>query len=233
LLSKIEDFKKMNADLNNFAYTASHDLKAPINNIEGLASLLKAELENNTDDQDIYHIVDLMHQSALKFKKVITDMARSAREETENYTYQSFQDVTDEIKILLSQDIKKTQTVFHEDYADAPFIRYPTKHIRSILQNLITNAIKYRSPDRKPKISIKTTLKNGYTLLEVKDNGIGIKEEHQQRIFSMHQRGENKNGEEGTGVGLGLLAKLVDGNNGKIEVESKEGVGSTFKIYLK
>lgn len=233
LLSKIEDFKNMNAELNNFAHTASHDLKAPISNIEGLASLLKAELENKIDNPDIYHIVDLMHQSALKFKKVITDMARSAQDETEHYTYQSFKDVADDIKLLLGQDIKKTHAVFHEDYAEAPFIRYPTKHIRSILQNLITNAIKYRSPDRKPQISIKTTRTDGYTLLEVADNGIGIKEEHKQRIFSMYQRVENKNGEEGTGVGLGLVAKLVDGNNGKIEVESQEEVGSTFKIYLK
>lgn len=233
LLSKIEDFKKMNAELNNFANTASHDLKAPINNIEGLALLLKAELENRTNDKEIYHIIELMHQSALKFKNVITDMARSAQEETENYNYQSFKDVVDEIKLLLIQDIKKTHVVFEEDYDDAPFIRYPTKHIRSILQNLITNAIKYRSPDRKPKISIKTSLSDGYTLLEVTDNGMGINEEHQERIFSMYQRGENTNEEEGTGVGLGLVAKIVDGNNGKIEVESKEGEGSTFKIYLK
>lgn len=233
LLSKIEDFKKMNAELNNFAYTASHDLKAPINNIEGLALLLKAELEQSTDDQDIHHIIELMHQSALKFKTVINDMARSAQEETEHYTYQSFRDIVDEIKVLLSKDIKSTQAVFHEDYTDAPFIRYPTKHIRSILQNLITNAIKYRSLDRSLEISIKTTLSDGYTLLEVADNGSGIKEEHQGRIFSMHQRAENSNNAEGTGVGLGLVARIVDGNNGKVEVESTEGKGSTFKIYLK
>lgn len=233
LLSRIEDFKKMNAELNNFAYTASHDLKAPINNIEGLALLLKAELEHKIEDQNIHHIIDLMHQSALKFKTVITDMARSAQEETEHYSYQSFKDVVDETKVLLSKDIKTTQAVFREDYAGAPFIRYPTKHIRSILQNLITNAIKYRSPDRNPEISIKTTLTDGYTLLQVADNGSGIREEHKERIFSMHQRAENSNNAEGTGVGLGLVAKIVDGNNGKIEVESKEGEGSTFKIYLK
>lgn len=233
LHSKIEDFKKMNASLNNFAYTASHDLKAPINNIEGLASYLKTELENKTDDEEIYHIIDLMHQSALKFKTIITDMAASAQEETDNYSYQSFRDVVDEIKLLLHQDIKNTQTVFQEDYSEAPFIRYPTKHIRSILQNLITNAIKYRSPQRKPEISIKTSLIDGYTLLEVADNGVGINEVDKTRIFSMHQRVEGNNSEEGTGVGLALIAKLVDGNHGKIEVESKVEAGSTFKIYLK
>ena len=65
------------------------------------------------------------------------------------------------------------------------------------------------------------------------DNGIGINEVDQTRIFSMHQRVEGNNSEEGTGVGLALIAKLVDGNHGKIEVESKVEAGSTFKIYLK
>lgn len=233
LHSKIEDFKKMNASLNNFAYTASHDLKEPINNIEGLASYLKTELENKTDDEEIYQIIDLMHQSALKFKTIITDMAASAQEETDNYSYQSFKDLVDEIKLLLHQNIKNTQAVFQEDYSEAPFIRYPTKHIRSILQNLITNAIKYRSPQRKPEISIKTSLTEGYTLLELADNGVGINEVDKTRIFSMHQRVEGNTSEEGTGIGLGLVAKLVDGNYGKIEVESKVDEGSTFKIYLK
>jgi PAS domain S-box-containing protein len=233
LHSKIEELKKMNAELDNFAYTASHDLKAPINNMEALASLLKESLENKEDDKMMLHLVDLMHQSALKFKDVITDMARSAQEETENYSYQSFEDVVSEIKLFLNQDIESTQAAFHEDYAGAPFIRYPTKHIRSILLNLITNAIKYRLPHRKPEIWIKTTLTEGYTLLEVADNGSGIKEEHQKRIFAMHQRVDDNNGEEGTGVGLGLVAKIVDGNYGKIELNSKEGEGSTFKIFLK
>ncbi|MCC9168404.1 sensor histidine kinase [Pontibacter harenae] len=233
LQSKIEDFKRMNTDLNNFAYTASHDLKAPINNIEGLSLLLKSELENRVNNDGISKIVELMHQSALKFKVVITDMARAAQEESEHYTYQSFKDVVDDIKLLLSNDIKTVQAVFHEDYAEAPFVRYPTKHIRSILQNLITNAIKYKSPKRKPEITIKTTLTEGYTLLEVADNGMGIEEEDKKRIFSMYQRVDNDTVVEGTGVGLGLVAKLVEGNHGKIEVESKVGKGSKFKIFLR
>lgn len=233
LHSKIEDFKKINAELSNFANTASHDLKAPINNIEGLALLLRAALEGKPENKELHHIADLMYQSALKFKTVITEMARSAKEETENYTYHSFQDIVDEIKDLLVQDIRRNEAVFHEDFSEAPFIRYPKKHIRSILQNLITNAIKYRSPQRKPEISIKTSRTDNFTLLEVSDNGLGIKEEDKQRIFAMHQRADIDESIEGTGVGLGLVAKIVDGNQGKIELESQVGKGSTFKVFLK
>jgi PAS domain S-box-containing protein len=234
LNSKIEDFKKINADLNNFTYTASHDLKAPINNLEGLALLLKEDLENEEiGNKRIYNIVDLMYQSALKFKAIITNMAKSAYEETEHYTYQSFKDVVDEIKSLLGQDIENTQVVFQEDYAEAPFILYPRKHIRSILHNLITNAMKYRSAERILEIRIKTTKADGYTMLEVADNGLGIKEEDKDRVFVMYQRLEGGEKEEGTGVGLGLVAKIVDGNQGKIEIESKVNEGSTFRVFLK
>lgn len=234
LQSKIEDFKAINADLNSFAHTASHDLRAPINSIEGLTLLIKEDIKNKfPDERELLSLIDFMHQSALKFKSIITDMATTAKIETEDYTYQTFKDVSDEIKSLLAHEIKNTGAIFFEDYSEAKYIRYPRKHIRSILHNLITNAIKYRSPERKPEISIKTSKVNGFTLLEVSDNGIGIKEQDQKRIFTMHQRLEESENEEGTGVGLGLVAKIVDGNRGKIEVTSKVNRGSTFKIYLK
>lgn len=234
LQSKNEDLKAINDDLNNFAHTASHDLKAPIHNIEGLALLIKAGIKNKLpDEKKLLTQIDLLHQSALKFTTIITDMDTTAREETEDYTYQTFKDVSAEIKSLLAQEIKSTGATFLEDYSETRYIRYPRKHIRSILYNLITNALKYRSPERKPEISIKTSKVNGFTLLEVSDNGIGIKEEDQKRIFVMHQRLEESGNEEGTGVGLGLVANIVDGNRGKIEVSSKVNQGSTFKIYLK
>lgn len=234
LQSKVEDFKAINADLNNFAHTASHDLKVPINNIEGLALLIKENIKNKLpDEKEMLSLIDLMHQSALKFKAIITDMATTVKEETENYTYQTFKDVSTEIKSLLAQEIRSTEATFLEDYSEVKYIRYPRKHIRSILYNLIINAIKYRSPERKPEISIKTAKANGFILLEVSDNGIGIREEDQKRIFTMHQRLEESKNEEGTGVGLGLIAAIVDGNRGRIEVKSKVNQGSTFKIYLK
>lgn len=196
--------------------------------------MIKAGIKNKLpDDKKLLHQIDLIHQSALQFKTIITEMAITAREEAEGYTYQTFKDVSDEIKSLLAQEIKSTGATFVEDYSEAKYIRYPRKNIRSILYNLISNALKYRSPERKPEISINTSKLNGFTLLEVSDNGIGIKEEDQKRIFVMHQRLEESENEEGTGVGLGLVAKIVDGNHGKIEVNSKVNQGSTFKIYLK
>ncbi len=157
LHNKIEEYKAINAELNNFAHTASHDLKAPFNNIEGLAVLIKKDLQNKLpEDKHILNLADFMHQSALKFKSILTDMATSAKEETEDYTYQTFNDASNEIKDLLSHEIKSTGATFLEDYSEVKYIRYPRKHICSILHNLILNAIKYRSPERQPKIKLKT-----------------------------------------------------------------------------
>lgn len=234
LNSNIEDINKINTDLNNFVFAASHDLKAPINNIGALASLIKEELKDeDAANENITHIVSLMEQSVLKFKALITDMAKSAAEETESYSYQSFKDIIDEIKSLLVYDIENKKVVFKEDYAAAPFLRYPKKHIHSILHNLITNAIKYSSPERQSEISIKTTTTDGFTLIEVADNGIGIKEEDKNKVFSMYERLEEGKNEEGTGVGLGLVAKIVKRNFGRIDIESKVNEGSTFRVYLK
>lgn len=234
LQSKIADFKVISDDLTNFAYTASHDLKAPINNIEGLSLMIKEDIKNRfPNEKDLLISIDYIYQSSLKFKTIITDMAATAKKESEDYTYQTFKDIIAEIKALMIQEIMRTGATFIEDYSEVEFVRYPRKHIRSILHNLVTNAIKYRSPERKPEIRIKTSKENGFILLEVSDNGIGIKEQNQKRMFTMHQRLEGSENEEGTGVGLGLVAKIVDGNNGKIEVHSKVNQGSTFKIFLK
>ena len=232
--SKIEDFRRLDEEISSFIMTAAHDLKAPINNIEGLAFALKEEVDKKIyGDEGLSHIIDMIHKSTLRFRKLITEMALSAKEESEDYGYHSFGDVVDEIRDLLALTIENTNTVFREDYHEAPFIRFPRKHIQSILQNLITNAIKYRSPLRNPVIKIKTTKSDGFTLLEVSDNGLGIKRDDQEKILLMYQRLEETSTEEGTGVGLALVAKIVKDNKGKIEVESTLKEGTTFKIFLK
>lgn len=234
LNSKIADIRKINSELKDFTHTASHDLKAPINNIEGLTTMLEKELETEVNkNKQAHKIISLLKLSAAKFKSIISEMARTAKEESDYYTYVTFKDVVEEVKSLLISDIEKEKIKFYEDYSEAPLVRYPKKHIRSILQNLITNAIKYRSHETKAEICIKTSKEGPFTLLEVSDNGLGIKEKDLKKVFSMYQRLEESKNEEGSGVGLALVAKIVDSNHGKIEIESKVNEGSKFRVFLK
>jgi signal transduction histidine kinase len=233
---KNEELYKKNTDLDTFVYTASHDLKAPINNIEGLIGQLSFHISESEQG----FIIGMMKESVYKFKSVIKDLAETGKEQAEakiGYNKVKFSEVFNEIKFSIHELIISSGAVIHEDFSGAPEIQFAKRSIRSIMYNLISNAIKYCPVDRKPEINISTKKIQDYILLEVSDNGIGIKEENKQKIFSMYERLAAKKervfDNEGTGVGMALVAKIVDSNGGKIEIESTPGKGSTFRVYLK
>jgi len=231
LNNKNEQLDKVNKDLDTFVYTASHDLKAPINNIEGLITVM----ENNPDFPDkTYEVIQLMRESIDKFKSNINDLSTIAKIEKEgNETTISIEidELFEEVKFNLKEEIKKTNASILSDFSLAPAIKFSRKNLRSIMHNLLSNAIKFRVPDRKPEISLSTEKINGYTLLKVKDNGLGIKDEDKEKVFALYQR-FNPN-IEGSGVGMNIVKKIIDNNGGKIEIESEVGKGSIFKIYIK
>ena len=100
------------------------------------------------------------------------------------------------------------------------------------MYNMVSNALKYRSPLRRPIVILETeTLSDEYIVLRIKDNGLGIKDEDKERLFSMYHRLHDH--VEGTGVGMAIVKRIVDNNGGKIEVESEVGKGSEFKVYFK
>ena len=104
--------------------------------------------------------------------------------------------------------------------------------MRQLLQNLITNAIKFRAKDRDPGIKIEYTSDDEYHKISVIDNGIGIDEKYVQKIFAVFQRLHAKNAFEGTGIGLAVCKKIVQRYNGSIDVTSKLNVGTTFTVNL-
>ena len=229
-----EELHRKNTDLDTFVYAASHDLKAPINNISGLLGELSSDIEESGKKL----IVGMMRESIHKFKNVIKDLAETGKDRAEANAKVQFKEICNEIKITIKDLINSSQAKIYEDFSAAPEINFSKEHIRSILYNLISNSIKYCPADRKPEIRIRTENLKNYILLEISDNGIGIKEEDKQRVFSLYQRLEtNMEGSgspiEGTGVGMAIVAKIVDGSGGSIEIDSIPGKGSVFKVYLK
>src|SRR5690606_21994953 len=103
--------------------------------------------------------------------------------------------------------------------------------LRSVIYNLVSNAIKFRKPDVNPEIHIKSELQNNYMVISVKDHGIGIDPVHQGKVFGKYTRLGNAT--EGSGIGLHLVREIVHNSGGKIELESEPGAGSTFKVFLK
>ncbi|MFA4870124.1 MAG: CheR family methyltransferase [Pedobacter sp.] len=221
---------RINADLNNFVFGASHDLNAPIVNIEMLLEILNEKL--NTQDPEVMELSGMMNKAVTNFKSIISDLARIGHLESEDddQAQESFPNLFDEIKEIMSEHIKVSKTTFHTDFREK-WVRFAKKNLRSVMLNLVTNAIKFSHPDRLPEISIITERKAQFILLTVTDNGIGITKDEVDHIFKKYKRVNLA--KEGTGIGLYLIRKIVNASGGKIEVECQIDKGCTFRIFFK
>jgi PAS domain S-box-containing protein len=230
---KLEEalFKKNN-DLSNFIYTTSHDLKAPINNIEGLIDMLEEHKEISNQYSKEF---EMLKSSIKMFKDVLNDLAEIGRVQEDGKGGVSrieFKGIFEEIKWALNDDIKKSDATLFDDFSKAPIIDFSKKNLRSVFYNLISNAIKFRSPKRPPIVNVCTEMIGSeYIMLKVSDNGLGIKDEDKHKVFSLY--GRLNPSIEGSGVGMAIVARIIDDSDGKIEIESEPGMGTTFKVYFK
>jgi two-component system, sensor histidine kinase and response regulator len=232
LEAKNLELKKTNNDLDNFVYTASHDLKGPIANLEGLISILKGKIKPDAASEEA-KLFDLIRISIAKFNNTIKDLTEITKVqkdlEAELETV-SFQEVADDIKSDIRKLISDARASFQEEYK-VPELIYARKNLRSILYNLITNGIKYRSPERQPSISLRTYQEDDFIVLCVQDNGLGLSPNQQSKLFNMFKRLHTH--VEGSGIGLYIIKRIIENGGGKIDVESELGKGTTFKILFK
>jgi PAS domain S-box-containing protein len=231
LREKNREQEQIILDHDTFVYTASHDLRSPLNNLDALVQNVE---ESYNDQEMIGQLIPLLKDSIVRLRNKIDELSiiGKRREEENGKSAVAFQSVYDEVLKDLELEISASGANLSADFSRLPVIRFSKKNVRSLLQNLVSNALRYRHPERKPVIHIQSEhVEEGVAALEVEDNGLGIKEEEKERIFEMYTRFHTH--VEGTGVGLGLVKKIVDNNGGRIEVESRPDKGSRFKVYLK
>ena len=227
---------RINSDLDNFIYTASHDLRSPITNIEGLVNVLKKTL---TDDSK--HVIDdatgmlaMIDKSINRFKRTIldlTEISKVQRTNEEDIYSISCSEVIDDVILSIQDKINESGADIHVDVESCNSVIFSTKNFKSIVYNLLSNAVKYRYPGRNSEIQIQTRRIDEYILLSVRDNGLGIDASHMPKLFSMFKRFHDH--VEGTGIGLYIIKRIIDNAGGKIEVKSIVNVGTTFNVYLK
>jgi two-component system sensor histidine kinase/response regulator len=227
--------RKVNEDLDNFVYTASHDLKAPILNIEGLLitimEVLKDEVEGNQDASELFHMIDI---SINRFKSTIHDLTEITKiqkniDEEEKQLIDC-RELLEDVKLGIRDLILEANAEICMDFRECPTIRFSRKNMKSIVHNLLTNAIKYRSPERQAVIEIKTEGKKDKCILSFKDNGLGMDLTNESKIFSMFKRLHTH--VEGSGIGLYIVKRIITNAGGKVEVFSEVGKGSVFKVYF-
>ncbi|MEJ8757244.1 ATP-binding protein [Pontibacter sp. H259] len=236
---KIEGMNKellaTNADLDNFVYSASHDLKAPISNIEGLMRAFVDYLPEETlQTEEIQRVMRLIQNSIDRFKRAISDLtevAKIQRESGEDVASVNLADVVEDVKLDFEPLIREKNAEIEVDFAPDTVVEFSAKNIRSVVYNLLSNALKYSSPARKPSIQISTESTPEFTILTVKDNGLGFNPADEHKIFSMFKRLHDH--VEGSGIGLYIVKRIVENAGGHIELESEPGTGSTFKVYFK
>jgi signal transduction histidine kinase len=224
----------INADLDNFVYTASHDLKAPILNVEGLLRALEKQLgPEMRQNKTVAQIYQMLYSSVARFKTTIRDLTEVAR-----ISKESAEDVdTFDLAVVLEEVLQDLEPQRHEARTrlaiqlDCPAVHFSGKNLKSVLYNLLSNAIKYRSPDRESHVTVTCHTGEDYHVLTIEDNGLGMDMRQEDKIFALFKRLHDH--VEGTGIGLYIVKRMIENAGGKIEVESQVGVGSTFRVYFR
>lgn len=209
--------------------TISHDLRTPLANLSMLIEMLKSVHPN--DEEEFTSIHKMVDSALLSMQNLVSELTKVRKEEFELHNHAELVDiehVLEDVRLSLKENIVKTHARITTDIVVSEF-RFTRRKLRTVLYNLINNAIKFKSPDTSPKILVTTAVEKEFIVITVRDNGIGIPENKIDSIFLKYGRLDNDI--EGSGIGLYLVKEIVTNAGGKIEVKSNPQ-GSEFKVYL-
>jgi light-regulated signal transduction histidine kinase (bacteriophytochrome) len=226
---RTQELAQRNNELEQFAYTTSHDLQEPLRTIMDFSELLNKDDKSKIDQQAKYR--QFILQAAVRMNTLINDLLDHSRiGKGKQITTIDCNVLIKEVLNDMTGSISATNAVFH--ISELPKIKGTETEFRLLFQNLLSNAIKFRKKNSIPHISISAQKENGHYRFSFKDNGIGILDEHRERIFVIFQRLHTRNEYEGTGIGLAHCRKIVNLYSGKIWFDSKYNEGSTFHFTI-
>jgi light-regulated signal transduction histidine kinase (bacteriophytochrome) len=226
LARQAQELARSNAELEQFAYVVSHDLREPLRKIKSYAELLEQRFKGQIDaraDKYIACIVD----GTIRMQTRITDLLTYSRVGRGELVL-----VPTSLEGVLSQVLADLETYIRESEAvvthgSLPTVAVDPLQVAQLLQNLVSNAIKFRGPDGL-RVHVSAEQRNGEWIVAVQDNGIGIDPQHSERIFQVFQRLHTASEYPGTGIGLAICKRIVERHNGHIWVESQLGQGAKF-----
>ncbi|RZL07360.1 MAG: PAS domain-containing sensor histidine kinase, partial [Hymenobacter sp.] len=225
---------RTNVDLDTFVYTASHDLKAPITNIEGILLALRAQLPTEVQqDELVAQLLEMLQGTVTRFQLTITQLTDISKLQLTHAGPAEpvpLTSLVEDVCLDLALQIDAAASTLAVDVFPDLVVSFSPANLRSIVYNLLSNAIKYRAADRPSQVRIQATTTRQAVVLTVQDNGLGMSEVQQRQLFGLFQRLHTH--VEGTGVGLYIVKRLVENGGGTITVQSQPGVGTTFTVTI-
>ena len=223
-----EELIQSNLELERFAFLASHDLQEPLRMVSEFTKLLQEEHGASLPDGDAQKYMEFIVNGAERMQNLIRDILDYSRAGDKYEKFERF-DANDQVRDALTNlDFVINETKADVDVGELPSIYAHPFGFMRVIQNLIGNALKYQNPDQSPEINVTCKEEQDEWVFSVQDNGIGIKPEDCENIFTLFKRLHHKSEYSGTGVGLAICKKIVESFSGKLWVESDMGQGTTF-----
>lgn len=226
-----EELERSNQELQQFAYIASHDLQEPLRTVVGFVELLQRRYQDKLD-RDANDFIDHAVKGTARMQAMINDLLDYSRVQTRGSPFKevSMDEALSRALANLETSIKESEAVITKS-GPLPVVFGDRQQLVRLWQNLISNAIKFRGPDR-PDIQISAQKQENEFLFAVKDNGIGVDPRYLEKIFLIFQRLHGREKYPGTGIGLAICKRIVERHGGRIWAESEPGRGSTFYFTL-
>ncbi|UCC40709.1 MAG: PAS domain S-box protein [Candidatus Aminicenantes bacterium] len=228
----LNELKQKNVELDDYTYTVSHDLKAPLITIQGFSDILLKKYRGKLE-KDAVQYLKRISRSSKRLERLVSDLLRLSRagRKTGELKKENIKDIVEiSLKYLEASIEEKHISVKYP--SEFPSVHCDKTRILQVYDNLIVNAVNYIGSQKKPKIEIGWREDEKNYIFWVADNGPGIKEEDTEKIFKVFYKGSAIGSRDGTGIGLSIAKKVIESHMGKIWVESKVGKGSTFYFTI-
>ena len=228
---RAEELARINAELGDFTYVVSHDLKEPLRGIDAFSTFLAEDYGDKLDEQGQKY-VSVLRDSAIRMSALIEDLLKLSRIGRTRGRYEAVA-----VESLLEEVRRDMEFALEQKKVDLriqpglPTITYEPAHLKQVFENLISNAIKFNDKPQ-PVVEIACQQDDRAHTFSVRDNGMGIDGRYYDKIFQIFQRLGHREDYEGTGAGLTICKKIVEAHRGKIWVESRVGEGSTFSFSV-
>ncbi len=231
LQAKTAELGRSNAELEQFAYIASHDLQEPLRMVSSYVQLLGKRYQGKLD-ADADEFIRFAADGAVRMQRLINDLLAFSRVGTRGSSFESIS-----LETVLVQVLDTLKLLVHDSgvvitHDPLPWIYGDAGQIAQVFQNLIDNAVKFRREEESPRVHLSAETRGGDSLISVRDNGIGIDPQYAERVFLIFQRLHTKAKYPGTGIGLAICKRIIERHGGRIWVESNPDHGTTFYFTL-